>query len=160
MPALVPKALCTLRPNATRAAALRSPSTPLTIPHDQLHLSHPSVSRLLTKQLYIPHAPHPPDKRTAQPTQHQRSRESPRNAPWERDMIIVRRQKLVNVAPRYAMCQDVVYGLDIERFLDFCVRRNEKVYQNESRYEEEERPCGERHEFDIVESFRSSTKGE
>jgi hypothetical protein len=60
-------------------------------------------------------------------------------------MVVIRRQELISIVRRDAMYQNIVYGLDIKRFLDFGIGRDEQVYQNERRDESVERPRRERH---------------
>lgn len=71
------------------------------------------------------------NKWSRQSTQNQRASKRPRHASWERDMIIVGGEELIDIASWYAVNQDIVCGLDVERLLDFGVRRNEQVDQNE-----------------------------
>ena len=72
-------------------------------------------------------------------------------------MIIIRRQELISIAPRYAMHQDIMDSLDIERFFDFRVRRNKQVYQNKGWYEEEEGPRRESHSIECQRALKAPT---
>lgn len=85
------------------------------------------------------------NKRSRQPAQYQCASKRSRYASWKRDMIIVGSKELISVASWDAMDQNVVNGLNIERFFDLSVRRHEQVDQNECGDEQEERPCWKGH---------------
>jgi hypothetical protein len=55
-------------------------------------------------------------------------------------VIIVGGEKLISITTRDTVDQDIVDGLNVERFLDFGVRRNEQVDQNEYRDQQQEWP--------------------
>lgn len=44
-------------------------------------------------------------------------------------MVVIRSQKIIRILGRNPMNQNVMYSLDIERFFDLGVRRNEQMYQ-------------------------------
>jgi hypothetical protein len=60
-------------------------------------------------------------------------------------VIIVGGEKLICVTTRDTVDQDIVDGLNVERFLDFSVWRNEQVDQNEYRDQQQEWPREDGH---------------
>jgi hypothetical protein len=60
-------------------------------------------------------------------------------------MIVVCCQELIGVLGRDAMYQNIVYSLQVERFLYLGVWRDNEVQQNEGRDEKVERPRRESH---------------
>ena len=73
-------------------------------------------------------------------------------------MVIVGGQKLISIASWDAMDQYVVCGLDIERFLDLGIGRNEEVDQNERWYEQQERPRGNSHDPWVLSELMKCTR--
>ena len=75
-------------------------------------------------------APEKAENRPHQPSQHQRANEGPRHRAGEGGVVIVMLELLRHVARSgYAVRQDIVDGLDVERFFDFGVWGDGEVEQ-------------------------------
>lgn len=81
-----------------------------------------------------------PHKRFGYSRDYQSPNEGARDRTREREMIILGAESVLCILGRYPISGNVVYGLDVERFLDFCVGRNVEVEEDEARNEREQEP--------------------
>lgn len=111
-----------------------TPKSPLQFPTTSPEKKKPKMNlpHALTNQLPspLPPPPNPPtNPRPTRPSQRQRPHKSPRNGSRKRKMIILLSQHSIRMVPGQwdVVGQDIVRSLDIERFFDFGVWREEEV---------------------------------